>query len=483
MNEKSGITISKKSFFSSVTILGVLMVLAGALTRVIPAGVYERVMTEGRESVVPGSFQFIGEVDYPIFRWLTAPVEVLFGSDAVTIIVIILFLLFIGSSFRVLDRSGILRYIMESIVKRFEKRKYLLMGILILFFMLFGSLFGIFEELIVLVPLAVTLSYSFGWDSLVGLGISAMASGFGFAAAIFNPFTLGVAQTLADLPPYSGTLYRVLIFVSIYLILYGFLYFYARKIEKRPSASPVYQEDRAVKMRFNLEEKESLLDKEKLKKAVKIYVAFLGLMIGTILLGFFIPSLSLLTLPLVAVIFLVAAVLGGIISEYAEFTDLLKDLYRGLLSMLPAVVLILMAMSIKHIMTEGRVMDSILYYASGYMEGLSPNLGVLGLYLLILVLDFFIGSGSAKAFLVMPIVLPLTDIIGITRQTTILAFCFGDGFSNLLFPTNPTLMIALGLTVVSYPKWIRWSIKIQLVVFLVTVGFLFLANNFAYGPF
>jgi uncharacterized ion transporter superfamily protein YfcC len=206
-------------------------------------------------------------------------------------------------------------------------------------------------------------------------------------------------------------------------------------------------------------------------------------MIGTILLGFFIPSLSLLTLPLVAVIFLVAAVLGGIISEYAEFTDLLKDLYRGLLSMLPAVVLILMAMSIKHIMTEGRVMDSILYYASGYMEGLSPNLGVLGLYLLILVLDFFIGSGSAKAFLVMPIVLPLTDIIGITRQTTILAFCFGDGFSNLLFPTNPTLMIALGLTVVSYPKWIRWSIKIQLVVFLVTVGFLFLANNFAYGPF
>ena len=484
MNEKSGITISKKSFFSSVTILGVLMVLAGVLTRVIPVGVYERVMTEGRESVVPGSFQFIGEVDYPIFRWLTAPVEVLFGSDAVTIIVIILFLLFIGSSFRVLDRSGILRYIMESIVKRFEKRKYLLMGILILFFMLFGSLFGIFEELIVLVPLAVTLSYSFGWDSLVGLGISAMASGFRplrLRSSIPSPWAW--PRPWRTFRPYSGTLYRVLIFVTIYLILYGFLYFYARKIEKRPSASPVYQEDRAVKMRFNLEEKESLLGKEKLKKAVKIYVAFLGLMIGTILLGFFIPSLSLLTLPLVAVIFLVAAVLGGIISEYAEFTDLLKDLYRGLLSMLPAVVLILMAMSIKHIMTEGRVMDSILYYASGYMEGLSPNLGVLGLYLLILVLDFFIGSGSAKAFLVMPIVLPLTDIIGITRQTTILAFCFGDGFSNLLFPTNPTLMIALGLTVVSYPKWIRWSIKIQLVVFLVTLGFLFLANNFGYGPF
>ncbi len=151
--------------------------------------------------------------------------------------------------------------------------------------------------------------------------------------------------------------------------------------------------------------------------------------------------------------------------------------------MLPAALLILMAMSIKHIMTEGKVMDSILYYASGYIEGLSPNLAVLGLYVLILVLDFFIGSGSAKAFLVMPIILPLTDMVDVTRQTAILAFCFGDGFSNLMFPTNPTLMIALGLTVVSYPKWIRWSIKIQVVVFLITLGFLFLANSFGYGPF
>ena len=483
MSEKSGITISKKSFLSSVTILGILIVLAGILTRIIPAGVYERIMVDGRESVLPESFEFIGKVDYPVFRWLTAPVEVLFGPDAVTIIVIILFILLIGSSFRVLDRSGILRYIMESIVKRFEKRKYLLMGILILFFMLFGSLFGIFEELIVLVPMAVTLSYSLGWDSLVGLGISAMASGFGFAAAIFNPFTLGVAQTLADLPAYSGTGYRVLIFVTIYLVLYGFLYFYARRIEKRPSASPVYQEDRAVKSRFSFEGKETLLGNDKLKKAVKIYTMFMGLMVLTILLGFFIPVLSQITLPLVAVIFLIAGILGGVLSEYGTLDDLLRDLLKGLMSMLPAVVLILMAMSIKHIMTEGKVMDSILYYASGYMEGLSPNLGVLGLYLLILVLDFFIGSGSAKAFLVMPVVLPLTDLVGITRQTTILAFCFGDGFSNLLFPTNPTLMIALGLTVVSYPKWIRWSIKVQALVFLITLGFLFLANSFGYGPF
>ncbi len=481
MSGKSGITISKKSFVSSVTILGILILLAGILTKVIPAGAYKRILVDGREAVVPESFEFIGKVDYPFYRWLTAPVEVLFGADALTIIVIILFIMFIGSSFRVLDKSGILRYIMESIVNRFDTRKYQLMGAIILFFMLFGSLFGIFEELIVLVPIVVTLSYSLGWDSLMGLGMSAMASGFGFAAAISNPFTVGVAQTLADVPLYSGAGYRMLIFMTVYFILYGFLYFYGKKIESRPSLSPVYQEDRAVKSSFISEETESLLGNKKLKKAVKLYASFMGLMVLTIIVGYFIPPVSLIILPLVAVNFLVAGILGGIISEYASFKEILKDLYKGLLTILPAVILILMAMSIKHIMTEGSVMDSVLYYASAYIVGLSPNVAILGLYLLILVLDFFIGSGSAKAFLVMPIVLPLTDMVGIDRQTTILAYLFGDGFSNLLFPTNPTLMIALGLTVVSYPKWIKWSIKIQLVVFLVTLGFLFLANTFGYG--
>lgn len=482
MIEQTGLKISRKSFFSSVIILFILMVLAGVLTRAIPAGTYGRMTIDGRESIVADSFRFIGKVDYPIYRWFMAPLEILRGSDAQTIIVIILFLLFIGSTFAVLDRSGILRFIMETIVKKYEKRKYLLMGILILFFMLFGSLFGIFEELIILVPLAITLSYSFGWDSLVGLGMSLMASGFGFAAAIFNPFTLGVAQKLADLPAYSGTAYRVLSFVIIYLVLFAFLYFYARRIEKSPELSSVYEEDRSVRTKYVFDEKHTTLGNSKLALAVRVYVGFMALMILVILSGFFSPAISEITLPLVAVIFLVGGITSGLVSGY-KTGMLLKDLARGFISMLPAVVLILMAMSIKHIMMSGSTMDTILYYASGAIGKLSPNTALLSLYLLILFMDFFIASGSAKAFLVMPIIVPLTDIIGITRQTTVLAFCFGDGFSNLIFPTNPTLMIALGLTVVSYPKWIRWSIKLQAVIFVITVVMLFAANRFAYGPF
>lgn len=483
MQQRRGVALSKKSFFSSVTILGILMFLSGVLTRVLPSGSYERILEDGREKIVPGSFSVLERPEYPLYRWITAPLEVLLGEDQVTILVIILFLLLIGASFRVLDESGLLRYIMETLVAKYEKRKYVLMGLLIFFFMSFGSFFGIFEELIVLVPMAVTLSYSFGWDSLVGLGISAMASGFGFAAAILNPFTLGVSQKIAGLPAFSGSLYRILIFITIYFVLYGYLYLYAKRIEKNPSFSMVYEEDRALKERFTHFEEPISTKKENLGKVVKIYGYFILSMVMVIALGFFIPVLSAAALPLVAVIFLVASVTAGILSEYKPFQGMLKDLAKGFGSMLPAVLLILMAMSIKHIMTEGMVMDSVLYYASERLSGLSPNMAVLGLYLLILMLDFFIGSGSAKAFLVMPILLPLTDLLQVTRQTAVQAFLFGDGFSNLLFPTNPTLMIALGLTVVSYPKWIRWSIKIQAIVFIVTLMFLFLANTFQYGPF
>lgn len=482
MKEQSGLKISKKSFIASFSILFVLMIFTGILTKVIRPGIYQRMMVDGRESVIAGSFQYINPVDYPFYRWFLAPIEVLKGSDSLTIIIIILFILLIGSSFVILDKSGILRFIMESIVRRFENRKYLLMGILILFFMLFGSLFGIFEELIVLVPMAITLSYSFGWDSLVGLGISAMASGFGFAAAIFNPFTLGVAQKLAELPAYSGTGYRILIFITIYLVLYAFLFFYAKKIEKNPELSPVYDEDRSVRKKYVFEGEYSVLDNPRLKQSVKVYLIFMGIMVATIMSGFFINAISEITLPLVALIFFAAGLTAGVISGY-QTTELIKDIFKGLLTMLPAVVLILMAMSIKHIMISASTMDTILYRASGSIGSLSPNIAVIFLYLMILFMDFFIGSGSAKAFLVMPIIIPLTDMIGVTRQTAVLAYCFGDGFSNLLFPTNPTLMIALGLTVVSYPKWIKWSIKIQLVIFVITTAILFVANRFGFGPF
>jgi uncharacterized ion transporter superfamily protein YfcC len=142
-----------------------------------------------------------------------------------------------------------------------------------------------------------------------------------------------------------------------------------------------------------------------------------------------------------------------------------------------------MAASIKHIVTNGQVMDTILHSAAGALQNTSPLAAVLVIYGLALVMELFIGSAGAKAVLMMPILLPLADLVGVTRQLTVTAYCFGDGFSNLAYPTNPILLITLGLAAVSYGKWMRWTAKLWLVVVPVTILFLWLLSLVNFGPF
>ena len=207
MEEKSSIRISAKAFISSVVILLVLMMIAGTLTYVLPRGSYQRVEIDGNMVIVPDTYNFKKTAPYPVWRWFTAPFEVLASTDAVTVIFIIVFIFIIGGVFTVLDKCGMLKYIMIVLVRRFSAAKYKLMAFLMMFFMLFGSVFGIFEELVALVPIVIVLSYALGWDSLTGLGMSALAAGFGFSAATMNPFTLGVAQRLVGLEAFSGLLF------------------------------------------------------------------------------------------------------------------------------------------------------------------------------------------------------------------------------------------------------------------------------------
>lgn len=482
----TSIQINKKTFISSGLILLCLMILSGIMTKIIPAGSYDRVVTDGRTMIDASSFTYSTASKFPIYRWFTAPIEVIFGPDGLMIITIVLFILIIGGTFTILDKSGVLKYIMALIVRRFTKQKYLLLAALVFFFMLFGALLGIFEEMVALVPIVITLSYSLGWDSLTGLGMSILAIGFGFAAAISNPFTIGIAQKISGLPLFSGALFRILIFLTVYVILCIFLIRYAKKIEKNPEASMVYQEDLVARSRYLVVnsdiETENLLNNKNLKKAVMVFCLFVLLMFALLLATSFIKGLSDFSLPIMGLLFLIGGVLSGIASGFG-YKNLFKALGSGILGIAPGVLLILMAMSVKYIITMGGVMDTILHYTSTTISKTGPYATSVLIYLFVLFMDFFVSSGSAKAFLIMPIVAPLADLVGITRQVAVQAYCFGDGFSNLLFPTNAVLLIALGLTVVSYPKWFKWTIKLQLIVFVITMLFIGLAVKINYGPF
>lgn len=479
-NNGSSLQISKKSFFSSVAILLMLMIGAGILTHIIPSGAFEKVLTDGKETIVPGTFAFTGEGGYAIWRWFTAPIEVLWSPDAVTVIMIIVFICIIGGTFTVLDKSGMLQYIMNSLVKRFEKSKYVLMAILTLFFMLFGSVFGIFEELVALVPIVIILSYALGWDSLTGLGMSALAAGFGFSSATLNPFTLGVAQEIAGLPAFSGIGFRLFVFVVCYSVLYLFLYRYAKKIEKNPEKSSIYEDDLGQKEKYaNITTIEALPNEEHLGKTVKIFGGALVLVIAYIVAGFFVPALSAVSLPVMALIFLIGGILAANASKYGG--NILKDFVAGIGGIAPSGLLILMAMSVKLIITNGGIMDTILYYASEKVSQMGPYAAIVMIFLLVLGLNFFVSSGSAKAFLLIPIIAPLAELVGLNSQIAVQAFCFGDGFTNMLYPTNAVLMITLGLTVVSYPKWFKWTIGLQLLMLCVNIALLLLAVVIGYG--
>lgn len=474
-NEKRVLDVNIKSFVSSLVIMAVLMAAAYIMTLVIPSGMYERELVNGQELIVAGSYKECeGGIEF--WRFLLSPL-LLLGSDmGFTVISICIFLMIVGGAFSALDACGILRYMLGRVYHRFSSKKYTLLVVVMLFFMLLGTFAGSFEEAVPLVPLAAALSYAMGWDALLGLGMSVLAVCCGFSSAIGNPFTVGIAQQLAGLPMFSGMWYRAVGFVIFFAVLLFFLISYAKKIEKDPAASPVY--DPAKEKEW----KSLQLDISREKRMDYSLYAFCGCLgagIGAILLSTLVTALQDYLMIIVALAFLLAGTSSVLLSGYG-LKNYLRQFGGGILNFLPGILVILMASSVRYTLEYAKVLDTILESFVGMTAGISAGAVVLLLYGLVLLMNFFVPSASAKAFLLMPLITPIAQLSGISLQVAVLAFAFGDGFSNTFYPTNPVLLISLGLSGVSYGKWARWSIKLQLPVLVITAVMLLAANGFGY---
>lgn len=457
--------ISRNSFLTSAIIIFSIMMIAGILTILLPSGEYERAFINGKTVIIEGSYHIIEKPYYPFYRWLTAPIEVLWSPDAVLVISIIAFILIVSGSIYILNKTRVIEFIINNIVKRYSRQKSIFLALVVLVFMLLGSLMGIFEEIIPLVPIMVMFSISLGWDDLSGLGMSLLATGFGFSAALANPFSLGVAQKIAGVPLFSGIGFRVIIFITTYLIVLFFLRRYTKTHQKE-----------VIEQNIN-----TINYDENTSKASKISILMLAILFVLILFSGFTGFLSDLMLPIVALLFLLTGLLSGLIVERNIF-KVFKDFLIGTKDVLLGVPLVLMAVSVKLIITNGKIIDTILHQAYLVISSYGPFTAVFLIYLLFFIMDLFVPSASTKAFLMMPVIAPLADLVGITRQTTVLAFMFGDGFSNLLYPTNPVLLISLGLVGVSYFKWFKFVWKIQLIAFLLSLLYLYIAVRIGYGP-
>lgn len=447
--ETKGLAISAKSFVSATVILAVLMLMTYILTLIIPG--------QG----------------IPFWKFLLSPVLTLGSEQGMTMIAVIFFLLVLGGTFNALDRSGTMDYMLRKIVHFAGDRKYVLLSLVTLFFLSMGAFIGSFEECVPMVPLAVALAVAMGWDALVGLGMSLGAVACGFSTGVLNPFTTGVAQTLMGLPVFSGVSLRLLTYALVYGCLLLFLIPYAKRCEKRHLESADAQ---SVRTR---EEIVSFKKEPEKEAAVRFFVGTIAACFLFILSSTVITALSDYLMIFVAIFFLIAGV-GCCVCVKLGVGKSFTYFRHGVMSILPSVFLIMMAGSIQYIMTEAGIMDWILQFAVSFISGLSVYEGILCIFLFTMFVNLFVSSGSAEAVLLMPLLGPLADSCGISRQLTVLAYNYGDGFSNLIYFTNPCLLIALSLVGVSYGKWIRFSAKLQMMILLVCCGILLLGTVVGY---
>ena len=447
------------------TIVFALIVLAAVMTWVIPAGEFLRQEVDGREVVVSGSFHRVESAPqtWQIF-------SALFNGfvDKADIIV---FILMVGGAFWILNNShaidvGVMAFLRR--VQRLSKYKFIralgvnniIITLVMLMFSLFGAIFGMSEETIAFVVVFIPLAIRMGYDSIVGVCMCYVAAHVGFAGAMLNPFTIGIAQGIAGIPLFSGLEYRLFCWVVLTVIGIAFVLWYAARVKARPERSPVYKLDDYWRGRMESNEQSTLTTRHILILLL-LFLTIVALVVGVLVWHWYIAEISAL--------FLAMGILAGIFDRQSA-DDIAKLFLAGCKDILSAALVVGLASGIIFILKDGKVIDTLLYGLTRSLAqtGEVTSLGVM--YLFQTLLNVVMPSGSAKAALTMPIMTQFADLINVSRQTTVLAFQFGDGFTNMLTPTSGVLIGVLGMARIPYGTWLRWVWKFILA--LIVIGFI-----------
>ena len=471
--EQSFAQINLRSFVLVTILLAVMLVLTGVLSYVIPQGHYDQ--TEDG-TILEGTYQQ-GEVDgIAIWRVLTAPVRVFFAPGCITIIMISIFLLIMSGVFNLVEKTHGVHLLMDRIVKRFSHRKRLVCCLCVLIFMLFGSFFGMFEELVTLLPFMVVFALTLGLDTLTGLCICLVGSCFGFAAAITNPFSVEMIASFAGSNMMDGVWLRILFFLVTYGVLCLFMLRHIARIEKNPRASLTFELDEGKRARL---EAMPTLPQEKSGRILRTYGVFIAVQLVIILLIATVRAISGLAVPILALSFLLGGIICGLVICEKK-SDTFRYLGQGAIAMLPAILLIGIASSVPLVLTESGIRDTVVYHVVEALQDKGPFVCILLVYLLVLILQVFIDSASAKIMMIVPILLPVCASLGVSPAMLTLAYCLADGFTNVFVPTGPVLLIGLSMADVSYGKWVRFTWKLQAILFLLSVLVLFFASQIGY---
>lgn len=440
-----------------------LLVLIAALTWIIPGGRYERTIMNGREVVVPNSFKYVESHPQGIFDLFISPLK-----GFVEAALIIGFVLIVGGAFNVLARTNAINAFINKLAKAYKTSKLLqsiFIPVLMLMFSLGGATFGMNEEIIPFVLIIVPICLALGYDSIVGVAIPLIGAHIGFASAFLNPFNVGIAQGIAEVPLFSGIGYRMISWAISTVVAILFLLWYVRRLKKNPRISPMFEEDEARRKNehfdviYNNDNHFSLRHKAVL---ITFVLSLVLLVVGVIEFHWYIEEIA----GMFFIMGIVVGIIGGLKSD-----DLIKAFVDGAKDLVGTALIIALARATLVLSRDANIIDTILYGLSPFIESSSPVFASQKMFVVQAIINFFVHSGSGQAALTMPIMAPLADLAGVTRQTAILAFQLGE-YTNIIIPTSAVTMGALSMARVPWDKWAKWVLPLMIILFL--LGFILL---------
>ncbi|MHC5062648.1 MAG: YfcC family protein [Planctomycetota bacterium] len=444
-----------------------ILLIVGGLTWVIPGGEFSRQAKKTpageKQVVVPDSYEATEAVRQSPWDLLKAPIRGFEdGADVIG------FILLVGGAFGILNATGAIMALLMWLTRKMKGAGRLIMIPVLMFaFSLGGALFGMAEETIPFVLVTVPLAVALGFDVITGVAIPFVGSQAGFAAAFLNPFTLGIAKGIAEQPMSEGQGYRIFCWVLVTAIIAAFVTWHAWRVSRDPSKSLTADLDAKWRAEIHADEQSTIELKPAHLLTLVAFIFCMGfLAYGALYLDWYITEISGLFLAMS----LICGLSGGL-----KLRAIADAFVQGAKDLAPAAILVAFARGIIIIAQDGKIIDTMLDSMAGTMSGLGPVLGTEAMFCMQTVINFFVPSGSSQAALTMPIMTPLSDLISVPRENAILAYQFGDGFTNMIIPTNPVVIGALAMAKLEYGTWFRWMIKLQILLFI--LGMTLLATS------
>jgi uncharacterized ion transporter superfamily protein YfcC len=465
--------------------LSAIILFCGALTYIVPSGLFERTVKKtgnveqtlvvtGTYKEIPKKISVQGVLLGEEANGFASPTSVLGLFTAIPkgmnqAAALIFFVLIIGAVVNIIKHTGTIDVFINMLLKRFSHSPVLLVLILFYVFAFAATFLGMTAEFIPLIPVLLLISKQLGYDRIFGVGILVVGSTVGWATAITNPFNVQIAQSIAELPLGSGMGMRILSFTVCSIIGFLFLMAYGQRVKKNPAKS-IMADDQ-----FILDDLVSIkgdgLTRRHIMIAITAFVLFASILFAVQTMGWGLVEMS-------GGFFTVG--LCTILISRMSGDESMKAFITGLEGMIVPALIVGFARGVQVVLAEGQIIDTILFHTAEVLGTMSQSTAVTGIYIFQSLFNFFIPSASGQALVTMPLIVPLSDLLGISRQTAVLAFVFGDGLSNIIIPTSGVLMASIAIAGVPYEKWFKFIWPLFLVLSIVAGIFLVAAHHINY---